>query len=59
VTLPPGRDKLASSPPCTGSLPPAITIGMIVVAARAARAVPIPSVRMRSTVDEVKLHGAR
>jgi hypothetical protein len=38
VTLPPGRAKLFTSPPTNGSAPPAITIGMSVVTARAERA---------------------
>src|SRR6516162_3261297 len=38
VTLPPGRLRLATSPSCTGSLEVPKTIGMLVVAALAARA---------------------
>ena len=37
VTLPPGRLRLATSPVATGSEPPVKTIGMVAVAAFAAR----------------------
>jgi hypothetical protein len=37
VTLPPGRFRLATSPICTGSAPIPNTIGMVAVAAFAAR----------------------
>ena len=38
VTLPPGRERLATSPTATGSLPTVNTIGIDAVAAFAARA---------------------
>src|SRR5262249_47911860 len=50
VMLPPGRFRLATSPYCTGSLPFAKTMGMVVVAAFAARAeTTLPVVKMTST----------
>src|SRR4051812_32311544 len=42
VTLPPGRSSLATSPGATGSPPIANTIGMVAVAAFAARAAGVP-----------------
>ena len=44
VTLPPGRLRLSTSPNITGSLPMTKTIGMVEVAALAARIVGVPAV---------------
>ena len=49
VTLPPGRARLWTRPVATASPLMAMTMGMVVVAALAARAPGAPCVRMRST----------
>ncbi len=50
VTLPPGRDRLATRPVATGSPATAKTIGMTDVACLAARITAVPDVTMRSTL---------
>src|SRR5215471_19775185 len=47
VRLPPGRLRLATSPSCTGSVGTANTIGMLVVAALAARVATLPAETLR------------
>ena len=42
VTLPPGRANLSAQPSATGSLDPTTTIGIVVVALRAASEPPGP-----------------
>src|SRR5262249_21903323 len=49
VRLPPGRLRLATSPSCTGSTPTLNTIGMLVVAALAARAGSTPAAMITAT----------
>jgi hypothetical protein len=49
VRLPPGRLRLATSPSCTGSVATLNTIGMLVVAALAARAVSTPAATITAT----------
>ncbi len=44
VTFPPGRARLATSPDATGSLPLVKTIGIVCVAAMAARTTGAPPV---------------
>jgi hypothetical protein len=48
VTLPPGRPRLVTKPSATGSKLPTITIGMVRVAAMAARVAPEPPAMMAS-----------
>ena len=50
VTLPPGRARLAASPLSTGSATAAITIGISLVAALAARVAGVPRVTIKSTL---------
>ena len=49
VTLPSGRARLRANPAVIGSEAPDITIGMLVVARRAAAVVGVPIARMTST----------
>src|SRR5262245_53836920 len=49
VILPPGRARLLIKPPPTGSVDPAITIGMVLVAPFAANGVGPPATTIRST----------
>ena len=50
VTLPPGRLRLATNPAATGSTPIVKTIGMVWVAAIAARTPTVPPVKIRPTL---------
>ena len=47
--------KFVARPALTGSSPPARTMGMVSVAARAIRAVSVPSVTMMSTLSDTNV----
>ena len=49
--FPPGRARLATSPSPTGSLPPAITIGIVRVACWTARVAPLATVTITSSLS--------
>ena len=59
VTLPPGRPRLATRPAATGSRFPYTTIGIVVVAALAARAAAVPTVTIASTRDSTSSRASR
>ena len=50
VRLPPGRARLATHPPATGSSPAIMTIGIVDVAALAARTATAPGATITSTL---------
>ena len=49
MTLPPGRFRLATRPSSTGSLPVTKTVGIVLVAALAARAAAVGVANMTAT----------
>jgi hypothetical protein len=54
VRLPPGRDRLGTKPSRTGSSPVGKTMGIIVVAALAARVDGVPAVAITATPRRTK-----
>jgi hypothetical protein len=49
VMFPPGRDRFLTRPPMNGSAADAVTIGMVLLTATAARTATVPSVTIIST----------